>query len=138
MVTPATSGLRTSSGAPAGVATTCTGPRRASSAMSGVVSTTSPRNEVWMTRENCTAALVSNEAAGRPRRRPPRGAIATRGAPELVDLQYGEERFLWNLDGADLLHALLPFFLLLEELPFPRDVAAIALREDVLAERLHR
>src|SRR5262245_12265352 len=115
MVTPATSGLRASSGAPAGVATTCTGPRCASSAMSGVVSTTSPRNEVWMTRENCTAR-----------------------ASRLLDLQYGYKRFLRNLDRAYLLHALLALFLLLEELPLSRDVAAVAFRENVLAERLHR
>ncbi len=31
-------------------------------------------------------------------------------------LQHGEERLLRNLDLADLLHALLAFFLLLEEL----------------------
>src|SRR3989442_586224 len=39
------------SGSAAGVVTTSTGPaRRASASSSGVVSTTSPRNAVWMTR----------------------------------------------------------------------------------------
>src|SRR5437879_12338592 len=39
------------SGRAAGVVTTSTGPvRRASASSSGVVSTTSPRNAVWMTR----------------------------------------------------------------------------------------
>src|SRR3954465_8730176 len=103
MVTLATSGLRASSGAPAGVATTCTGPRVANSATSGVVSTTSPRNEVWMTSENCrrTCGLVG-------------------------DLQHRQKRFLRNLDRADLLHALLALFLLLEELALSRDITAVA------------
>src|SRR5262249_11890428 len=45
------SGLFASRSADAGVTTTSTDPRVASSAMSGVVKTTSPRNDVWMTRE---------------------------------------------------------------------------------------
>src|SRR5688572_16519356 len=126
------SGLRASSGAPAGVATTWTGPRWANSAMSGVVSTTSPRNEVWMTSENCTAIGGGFDAAtarGRVRR-------VTRAG--LFDLQHRQKCFLWNLDGADLLHALLSFLLLLEELPLARDVAAVALRQHILSQRLHR
>ena len=43
-----------------------------------------------------------------------------------------------NLDGADLLHALLAGLLLLEQLALARDVAAVALREHVLAARLDR
>src|SRR5262249_7142063 len=49
-----------------------------------------------------------------------------------------EERFLRNLDAPELLHPLLAFFLALEKLPLPRDVAAVALGGDVLAERAHR
>ena len=50
----------------------------------------------------------------------------------------GQERLLRDLDGADRLHALLALLLLLEELLLARDVAAVALRGDVLADRLHR
>ena len=54
----------------------------------------------------------------------------------LSDLEHGEERFLRDLDLADVLHALLAFFLLLEQLLLARDVAAITLGEHVLAQRL--
>src|SRR5438552_2887112 len=56
----------------------------------------------------------------------------------LVELQCGDKRFLGNLHAADLLHALLPLLLPLEQLPLPRDVAAVALGDDVLALRLDR
>src|SRR5687768_4109794 len=122
-VRPAISAFRASNGAPDGVATTCTGPRCASSARRGVVRTTSPRNEVWTTRENCTRSSVAKAAHDRQRS---------------IHLQHGEERFLGDLHGADLLHALLSFLLLLEELPLSRDVTPVAFREHVLAKRLHR
>src|SRR3990172_9437021 len=51
--------------------------------------------------------------------------------------QHGEERFLRDLDPAQLLHALLPFLLPLEELPLAGDVAAVALGGHVLPERAH-
>src|SRR5512138_270968 len=54
----------------------------------------------------------------------------------LATLEHGEERLLGNLHPADLLHASLPLFLLLEQLPLAGDVAAVALRGDVLAHRL--
>src|SRR5262249_8164655 len=56
----------------------------------------------------------------------------------LADVEHGEERLLRHLDGADLLHPLLPRLLLLEQLPFAGDVAAVALGEHVLPLRLHR
>src|ERR671929_163698 len=56
----------------------------------------------------------------------------------LVQVEHGEERLLRHLDAADLLHPLLPRLLLLEQLALARDVAAVALREHVLALRLHR
>src|SRR5688500_16934899 len=52
------------------------------------------------------------------------------------DLEYSEERLLGDLDAADLLHPLLPLLLLLEEFALARDVAAVALRRDVLAHGL--
>src|SRR5687767_8632596 len=70
-----------------------------------------------------------------------RGVWRDLGAParaSVVDLQDRQKRFLRNLDRAHLLHALLPLFLLLEELALSRDVAAVALREHVLPKRLHR
>src|SRR6266581_3777864 len=44
-----------------------------------------------------------------------------------------EERLLRDSDGADLLHSLFSLALLLEELPFPGDVPAVALGDHVLA-----
>src|SRR5688500_15936765 len=58
--------------------------------------------------------------------------------PESVDLQDGQEGLLRYLHRTHLLHPLLSFLLLLEKLSLAADVAAIALREHVLAERLHR
>src|SRR6185503_3531906 len=67
-----------------------------------------------------------------PLNRPPQ----SRGPFGLIHLEDGEKRFLRNLDRADLLHALLSFFLLLEQLALPRDVAAVAFGEHVLPQRL--
>src|SRR5215208_2586937 len=63
--------------------------------------------------------------------------LAARLAPS-VDLEHGEEGLLRQLDRADCLHAALSFLLLLEELLLARDVAAVALGGDVLADRLDR
>src|SRR5580765_5880838 len=51
-------------------------------------------------------------------------------------LQHGQECLLWNLDLADLLHAPLALLLFLEELALTGDVAAVALRGNVLAQGL--
>src|SRR4051812_45785712 len=50
-----------------------------------------------------------------------------------VEREHGQERLLRHLDRADDLHALLALLLLLEQLALARDVAAVALREHVLA-----
>src|SRR6266702_7845039 len=106
-MTRRTAGCVSISGAAAAVVTTSTGPwRAASTSSSGVVSTTSPRKAVWMTR--------------------------------LVNLQDRQERLLWDLDRSHLLHPLLSFFLLLEQLALLRDVAPIALGGHVLAQRADR
>src|SRR5512145_453840 len=52
-------------------------------------------------------------------------------------LQHREKRLLGDLDRADLLHALLPLLLLLQQLALARDIAAVAFRQHVLAQRLH-
>src|SRR5690606_8202184 len=52
-------------------------------------------------------------------------------------LEHSHECFLRHLDGAEHLPALLAGLLLFEQLAFARDVAAVALREHVLAHRLH-
>src|ERR687898_2441956 len=56
----------------------------------------------------------------------------------LIQLQHGEERLLRHFDAPDLLHPLLAFLLLLEELPLARHVAPVALGDHVLPHRLHR
>src|SRR5665213_4422939 len=59
------------------------------------------------------------------------------GLLPLTDAEHREERLLRHLYPADLLHALLALLLLLEQLALTRDVTAVALREHVLAARLH-
>src|SRR3954468_11221925 len=103
-ITARTAGWFASSAADAGVVTTSTGPRLASCTSSGVVSTVSPRNDVWTT---------SDEGTGL----------------RSVDLEDGQKRLLRNLHGAHLLHPLLSFLLLLQQLALAADVAAIALRQ---------
>src|SRR5438552_1205780 len=56
----------------------------------------------------------------------------------LVNLQDREEGFLRDLDRAHLLHAPFSFFLLLEELALPGNVAAVAFGGHVLAQRANR
>src|SRR5713101_3084674 len=56
-----------------------------------------------------------------------------RGA--LVKLQHRHERFLRDLDRTHPLHPSLSFFLLLEQLALAGDVAPVALRQDVFANR---
>src|SRR5215208_4356442 len=53
------------------------------------------------------------------------------------DAQRREEGLLRNLDAPHLLHPALAGLLLLEQLPLPRDVAAIALGRHVFAIRPH-
>ena len=131
-ITVATAECVSSSSPAAGVVTTSTGPYRAANAVSsGVVSTTSPRKAVWMTRVAVgrsggrTVSLPTghHRPPDRPAARPPPGCTTS------LDLQHGQERLLRDLDRADLLHALLALFLLLEELALARDVAAVALGE---------
>src|SRR5213592_2897097 len=129
-MTRRTAGCVSMSGAAAGAVTTSTGPwRAASTSSSGVVSTTSPRKAVWMTSAVPTRwDRGSDVFAGRS------GWNGTR----LVNLQDRQERLLWDLDRSHLLHALLSFFLLLEQLALARHVAPIALGGDVLAQRADR
>src|SRR5262245_5553455 len=56
----------------------------------------------------------------------------------LADPEHREERLLRDLHRAELLHPLLAFLLLLEQLALARHVATVAFREHVLAQRLHR
>src|SRR5258706_4674320 len=57
----------------------------------------------------------------------------TRRIPASLHLEKRQERLLGEVHPPDLLHPLLPFLLLLQELPLARDVATVALGEDVLA-----
>src|SRR5688572_29437210 len=53
----------------------------------------------------------------------------------IAPLQHGEECLLRNLHRPHLLHALIAFFLLVEQLALARNVAAVALGDHVLAQR---
>ena len=56
----------------------------------------------------------------------------------LVQLQNAHKRLLRNLYVSDLAHTLLAFLLLLEKLLLTGDIAAVALREDILSHGSHR
>src|SRR4030095_494336 len=60
------------------------------------------------------------------------------GNSELIDLKYCQKSFLRDFHRAQLLHPLFPLFLLFQQLALPGDVAAVALGQDVLAERRDR
>src|SRR5437016_889441 len=80
------------------------------------------------------AAILPGRLAGRR----PRTWRTSGGLPVArPNLEHRQERLLRDLDPADLLHPLLPRLLLLEQLALARDVAAVALRDHVLAHRLH-
>src|SRR5271170_1232722 len=54
----------------------------------------------------------------------------------LPNLEQGQESLLRNLDAPDLFHPLLAFLLLLEQLSFSRDIAAVTFGGDILTQRL--
>lgn len=54
----------------------------------------------------------------------------------LIELQYGQEGFLWNLNRSDLFHTLLSFFLLLQQLTLTRNITTITLGRYILAYSL--
>src|ERR1700732_5051503 len=54
-----------------------------------------------------------------------------------IHLQRGDKGLLRDVDLAELPHLLLAFLLLLQKFTFARDVAAVAFRGDVLAQRPH-
>src|SRR5258707_1488989 len=66
------------------------------------------------------------------------GGYASTTVLPVAHLERREEGRLRDLDLAELAHALAPLLLLVEELALARDIAAVALGEDVLAEGLHR
>src|SRR5262249_30189313 len=78
-------------------------------------------------------AVVPWSAERRSLLRACRGPLLS--SPLFLRLENGQKRFLRNLDRAYLLHALLAFLLLLQQLPFPGDVPTVAFREDVFAHR---
>src|SRR5947199_1178929 len=92
-----------------------------SGAAAGVVTTsTGP----WRAASASSSGVVSTTS--------PRKAV---WITRLVNLQDRQECLLRDFDRSHLLHALLSFFLLLEQLALARDVAAIALGGHVLAQR---
>src|SRR5208337_1881954 len=68
-------------------------------------------------------------------------SLGTKGGlrlPSRIHLERGDERFLRDVDLAELAHLLLAGLLLLEELALSGGVAAVALGGDVLAQRPDR
>src|SRR6202171_1702712 len=65
------------------------------------------------------------------------GGVIRNDGPSAIHLKRGNERFLRDVDLAELPHLLLAFLLLLQKFALTRDVAAIAFCGDVLAQRAH-
>src|SRR6476620_4103602 len=86
---------------------------------------TMARGYRWVT-PPCTAACVT-----------PTGRLLLGLVPRVAG-QRGDERLRRDLHGADVLHPLLAGLLLLEQLALAADVTAVALGEDVLADRADR
>src|SRR2546426_6615261 len=74
-------------------------------------------------------------AQGRRDWLPPRSCCA---CDLLFNLEHCEKRLLRYLHRPDLLHSFLSFFLLLQQLALACDVAAVALRGNVLAQWANR
>src|SRR5262245_40872499 len=55
----------------------------------------------------------------------------------ISSLEYLNESFLRYIHGSDGFHPLLAFLLFLQQFAFAGDVAAVAFRSDILAERAH-
>src|SRR4051794_17438123 len=85
----------------------------------------------------CANQLTSFAVIERPRFRRSASLIATR-ALILVHFQGGDERLLRNVHLAELAHLLLARLLLVEQLALARDVAAVAFRGHVFAQRRER
>src|SRR5512143_1215971 len=85
------------------------------------------------------AKFIGKRTRGREPQVPAHGispARHCRTASLAAHLEDRQERFLGDLDAADRLHPLLAGLLLLEQLLLPGDVAAVALGQHVLAQRL--
>src|SRR5258707_5029469 len=76
------------------------------------------------------------DAGGHTLRAPSREPEGTRSV-SAIHLQRGNKSLLRNVDLAELAHLLFAFLLLLQKFSFARDVAAVALCGDVLAQRAH-
>src|SRR3981189_3402872 len=80
----------------------------------------------------------------RPKPRTRRSAISFTGrlppaaaCASAIHLQRRDKSFLRDVDLAELPHLLLAFLLFLQKFSFTCDVAAVAFRGDVLAQRAH-
>src|SRR5260370_5508656 len=81
----------------------------------------------------CAVASVSRAFSGCALEMLRAGSATTALLP---NLEQGQESLLRNLDAPDLFHPLLAFLLLLEQLSFSRDIAAVTFGGNVLAQRL--
>src|SRR5690606_6712902 len=88
---------------------------------------------------HCNAAAALNrESSGETQCVSATGATPVARSIAVAGTQHAQKRLLWDLDAAELLHPLLAFFLLFEQLPLAGDVTAVALGGDVLAEGADR
>src|SRR5262249_3838563 len=96
-----------------------------------------PRARARRPRPRTRSSRTARRRRAGARRGGARSALSPAVAP-VAEREHREERLLRHLDAPDLLHALLPLALALQELALARDVAPVALRQHVLPLRLHR
>src|SRR5215472_7097042 len=100
-------------------------------------STTQARTPSAITTASTSVPTWSQTARSLPGGAAARVPIAASREVSLVpQTQGGEKRLLRNLDRTDALHTALALLLLLEKFALARDVPAVALCSDVLAQRL--
>ena len=56
----------------------------------------------------------------------------------LIQFQYSQKRFLWNLNCTDLFHSFLSLFLFFKQLTFTGDIATITFGRYIFTNRLYR
>src|SRR5688572_14374601 len=120
-----------------------------------VASSRSARQPARKARRGAPARAVSTESSTNKATTGPRAAASTRAGlsarrrsrrnqqivgradPSVIQAEGRDERLLGDFHAPDVLHALLALLLALDQLALARDVAPVALGEDVLALGLH-
>src|ERR1700726_3245581 len=84
----------------------------------------------WTAYSRKLSELGARHGGARPRRR----RVGRLLFPLSLRFQHLDERFLRNVDLPDAFHSFLSFFLFLQQLAFPCDIAAVAFRGHIFSQ----